>query len=290
MIAVDKDKIIANIKTHRYPYLIILLVLLFNIPVLKDLVSDWLRDDNYSHGFFIIPISLYLFWRNRRELTFPAPASKLGILLCLFGCLGYIVGSAAIEYFTIRFSLVLIISGIALYYLGTKNFRQVWFAFFFLVFMIPIPAIIYYSATIPMQLLASKITAVLLHFIGVPVLRNGNIIQLPEYALEVAEACSGLRSLVTLLALGALYGYLRLPGKLLPVLLFLFTIPIAIATNIFRIFSTAVGAYAISRQVAEDFLHELSGILVFFTALFLMLIVGTIMTWLRNRFYSSSSS
>ena len=276
-----------HIRSHLYSYIALVAIVLFGFPVLLELVQDWMRDDNYSHGFFIIPISVYLLYRQRAEMSFPARPSRLGIMIFIFGCIGTILGAAASEFFTTRLSLVLMVTGLALYYMGAQNFRKVWFAFFYLVFMIPIPAIIYHSATLPMQLMASKVTVGMLSVIGVPVVRAGNIINLPEYSLEVVEACSGLRSLVTLLALGALYAYLRLPGRVLPVLLFIATVPIAVATNVFRIFVTAIGAYSISRELAEDFLHEISGILVFFTALILMLIVSSVILWIRNRFRSS---
>ncbi|MDH4158304.1 MAG: exosortase/archaeosortase family protein [candidate division Zixibacteria bacterium] len=274
--------IVDHIKTHLYPYIILATAVLCSIPILKDLIGDWIRDDNYSHGFFIIPIAVYIFYRRRNDLSLPARPSAWGMVLFVLGCVGVIFGIAAGEFFTTRFSLVIVISGLALYYLGTANFRKVWFAFFFLLFMIPIPAVIYYSATLPMQLFGSGITNDFLQFLGVPSFRQGNIIFLPEYTLEVSEACSGLRSLVTLLALGALYGYAFLPGKVAPVILFICTVPIAIATNIFRLVFTALGAYAVSTELAEDFLHEISGLLVFVSALVLMVILGAILKWARR--------
>ena len=143
--------------------------------------------------------------------------------------------------------------------------------------MIPVPATIYYSATLPMQLFASKITNNLLHIIGVPSVRQGNIIFLPEYTLEVVEACSGLRSLVSLMALAGLYAYLTLKGKVKPMILFFAAIPIAIAANILRLLITAVGAYAISTRLADDFLHEISGLIVFLSALIAMIALGAIL-------------
>ena len=244
-----------------------------------ELVGDWFRDGNYSHGFLVIPISIFLFYRLRKDLVFPAPTCRTGLVLFIFGSVGLIFGVAATEFFTTRLSLVLAVSGLALYYLGNVNFKKVWFAFFF---MIPIPAVIYYSATMPMQLFASKTTSSILQIIGVPSYREGNIIYLPAYTLEVSEACSGLRSLATLMALSALLGYLTLKGKVRPVILFLSAVPIAIAVNIFRLLFTAVGAYAISPRIAEDFLHELSGILVFVIALLLMIILSGLLKWERN--------
>lgn len=268
-----------HLRTHKYPYILIGVVVIVNITVFTDLISDWSRDGNYSHGFLVIPLAIFLYWRRRKELIFPAKPSRWGMFLTGIGCLGLILGIAASEYFTTRSSLILIITGISLSYLGNQNFRKVWFAFVFLLFMIPIPAVIYYSATLPMQLFASKITGQILHMIGVPSVRQGNIIYLPQYTLEVVEACSGLRSLVSLLALSGLYGYLTLPGKVRPVVLFLGAIPIAIAINIFRLVLTSVGAYFISTKVADSFLHQISGLLVFMVALLLLIVLGAILKW-----------
>jgi exosortase len=279
----ESEKLIAHVKKHLYPYVLLTIVVLFNITVIGDLISDWYHDGNYSHGFLIIPISIYLFYRQSKQFTFPAKPAKAGLALLVVGCVGLIFGIAATEYFTTRFSLVLIVTSVAWYYLGASNFRKTWFAFFFLLFMIPIPAIIYYSATAPMQLFASKVTHALLQVVGVPALLQGNIIILPDYRLEVAEACSGLRSLVTLMALTSLYGYLRLPGKVVPVILFLATFPIAIATNIFRVVITGLGAYTISTGLAESFLHEVSGAMVFISALILVIILGAILQWAKKR-------
>jgi exosortase len=266
-----------HIRQHFLPYLLLCLWVMLNIATLLGLVDDWYHDGNYSHGFLIIPIAIYLFYKKRGEIALPAQPSKLGLAVFIIACLGLIFGAAAKEFFTTRFSLALGITGISMYYLGWENFRKVWFAFFFMLFMIPLPATIYYSATLPMQLFATKITHVILKLVGIPALRQGNIIYLPNYALEVAEACSGLRSLVTLLALGALIGYLTLPGKVKPLILFISAVPIAIALNIFRLVFTAVGAYAISTKLAENFLHELSGIIVFFLALVIMLLFASLL-------------
>lgn len=273
---------VRHIESHWKPYTLLLIILLFNFPAITDLVSDWARDDNYSHGFLIVPISIWLFWRRRTELEFPTRPAWQGGALFVFGCLGLIVATAASEYFTTRVSLILIISGMACFYLGWANFKKVWFSFVFLLFMVPIPAIIYHSATLPMQLFATHVTASILELLGVPCIRQGNVIQLPNYSLEVIEACSGLRSLVTLMALGALYAYLSLQGKVRQWMLFLATIPIAIVTNIVRILVTAIAAYAISTEVAESFLHDLSGLLVFVVALILTLLLGAALKWRRK--------
>jgi len=283
---ISRTAIQDNIVKHKFVYILTFLIFLFNIKEFIELVSDWYRDDNYSHGFLIIPVSIYLFYRQRTKLKFPAIPNKWGLLLFIFGCLGLILGVAASEDFTTRFAIVFMLTSLSLYYLGYENFRKVWFCFFFLLFMIPIPATIYYSATLPLQLMATKVSVIMLKIIGVPVVRDGNIIHLPDYSMEVVEACSGIRSLMALMSLSALYSYFKMPGNVLPVILFFSAIPIAIITNIFRIFVTAIGAYAISKTLAEDFLHEISGMLIFVTALIIIVILGSILKWIRNRFQS----
>lgn len=280
----------SNIDQFKLLYISIAAVTLLNVGLLYDLVKDWIRDDNYSHGFFIIPLSIYIIYKKKDELEFPAAKSTKGLVLFILGCLGLIVATAASEYFTSRISFIMMISGISMYFIGEANFKKLWFAFVFLIFMVPVPAIIYYAATLPMQLFATKATVFLLDTIGVPVARNGNIIMLPRYQLEVVEACSGLRSLVTLLALSSLYAYFYMKGKTVSTILFFSAIPIAIVANVFRIFVTAIAAYAISEELAENFLHDLSGFLVFFIALILIIIWSGILRLIQKRLTKSSPS
>jgi exosortase len=272
-----------HIVRHKYPYALLALTTLLNLHVWLDLIQDWWLDGNYSHGFLVVPISIWILHRCRKELVFPAETSRLGIALVVAGSIGLVLGIAASEFFITRVSLTMQITGISLAYLGVANFKKVWFAFFFLLFMIPIPSVIYYQATLPMQMLSTKATAFLLQVLGMPAVRQGNIIHLPGYSLEVIEACSGLRSLVTLLALGALYSWLYIEGRVRPILLTLAMIPIAIAANVFRILVTAIGAYTISRDLADTFLHEISGLLVFISALIMMMILGAILKWPGKR-------
>jgi len=280
---IDWSAIRKHILRHKYPYALLALTSLLNFHVWGDLIRDWIQDGNYSHGFLVVPIAIYILSRRRHELHWPAETSRLGVAMVAAGSIGLILGIAASEFFVTRMSLILQITGIGLAHYGRSNFRRVWFAFFFLLFMVPVPAVIYYQATLPMQLLASKITTAVLQLLGVPAIRQGNIIHLPGYSLEVLEACSGLRSLVTLLALGALYSWHYLSGRVRPVILTLAMIPIAMTANVFRILVTAIGAYTISKDLADTFLHEISGLLVFFSALVMLLILGAILKWTEKR-------
>ncbi|MDD4051381.1 MAG: exosortase/archaeosortase family protein [candidate division Zixibacteria bacterium] len=260
------------------PAVFILLVILY-APVIIGLVGEWYHDDNYSHGFLIPLISGYLIWRKRARLKeLINPSGDIGgMALVLLGMAMFVLANAAAEYFTLRVSLVITMFGLVWYLLGRKVATATWFEILFLMFMIPLPYVLYYSMTFPMQLLATKVTVKLLNLIGMTAIRQGNIIHLPGYSLEVAEACSGLRSLISLLALGAVYARLTQKGLPRQIILFLSTIPIAVAANIFRVFFTAVGAYTISRELAEDFLHTLSGMMVFVVAFIMLFIFGAIL-------------
>jgi exosortase len=260
------------------PAAFFLLVLLYT-PVIIGLAGEWYHDDNYSHGFLIPLISGYLIWKKRARLKeLLNPSGDIGgVVLILLGMAMFILANAAAEYFTLRISLVLTLFGLVWYLLGRKAATAVWFEIFFLLFMIPLPYVLYYSLTFPMQLFATKVTVKLLNVIGMTAVRQGNIIHLPGYSLEVAEACSGLRSLISLLALGAIYARLTQKGLPRQVILFLATIPIAVAANIFRVFFTAVGAYTISKELAEDFLHTLSGLMVFVVAFIMLFLFGAIL-------------
>jgi len=271
---------------YYQPLILIGLSFAFYWPVFSDMVSDWYYDQNYSHGFLIPPLAIFLFYRASRKFSEPKPSGKAGLALIAVAMIIMILGTAGAEYFTSRFSYVILLSGIALISIGWHNFRRAWFAFFFLLFMIPIPNIIYTTLTIPMQLFASKTTVTLLHAASVPSELNGNMIFLPGYPLEVSEACSGLRSLFSLLALSVLIGYLSMK-RFWPILvLVVVTFPIAMAANVFRIFMTAVLAYAVSPAIAEGFLHSLSGLVVFLVALALILFMRGAILWTASKLHS----
>jgi len=257
------------------------IVIAIYFQVVIEMVTQWWDDSNYSHGFLIPIVSGYLIWQKKESLVnILHKKSNLGLIVIIFGSIIYIIGTAAAEFFTARFSFVLIIFGITLFYFGKKFMKELWFPILFLLFMIPIPYVIYYSVTFPMQLLSSQMASSFLQLIDLPVLRQGNIINLPNYTLEVAEACSGLRSLMTLSALGAAMAYMIQKTTSGGVFLFLLSVPIAIGANVFRIIITALGAYFISPKLAEGFLHEISGLVVFLVGFISLGMAGTIINWI----------
>ncbi len=263
---------------RKYIYLIAALLALVYLPTLIDLIVDWSTDGNYSHGFLVPIISGYLIWRKRKELAgLEKSPDKIGLAVVIFGMILFILGNGASEYFTVRFSLVVIIFGLVLYLFGRRIIRMTWFEIIFLFFMVPIPYVIYFSATFPMQLLASKVTVSILKFVGMAVVRQGNIIHLPNHSLEVAEACSGMRSLISLLALGAIYAYLTQKRLSAKVILFLSTIPIAVAGNIFRVLLTSIIVYTSDINVTEGATHFVMGASVFIIAFILLFIFGAVL-------------
>lgn len=272
-------RIITLKQKIRPEILVISLVLLgIYLPVFIELVSDWERDPNYSHGFLVPLVSLFLLWKKRKELSqIHTKVSPLGLGIIAGGLFLLLVGTAGAEYFTVRLSFVLLLFGLVWYFGGARMAKTSSVPIWYLVLAIPVPYVIYFAVAFPLQIWATKITALLLHFLGMPSIRQGNVIHLPNYSLEVVEACSGLRSLVSLLALSGVYAYLTQKTKLKKLILFLSAVPIALVANIFRISMTALGAYLISPKMAEDFLHELSGLVVFIVSFICLFISGEIL-------------
>lgn len=266
-----------------WPTVLFLLTFLLYAPVLKQLVLQWWSDPDYAHGFFVPLFSGYVFWQQRaRWINSEVAPSNFGFLVMLFGVVLLLGGSLGAELFTSRFSLLVLLAGMLLFLGGWERLRSVSFPLGFLIFMIPLPAIIYNQITFPLQLLASRVATSWLEFIQVPVFREGNILNLPNYSLEVVEACSGVRSLMTLISLAVAYGYLadRRPWVrfALPVLM----IPIAIISNATRIVGTGFLTYHFGPQAAQGFFHEFSGWIIFVVALILMIVCHMILRRIGN--------
>jgi exosortase len=251
-------------------------------PVLSHLVGQWSHDPNYSHGFFVPAFSLYLLWQDRARLnSLPLEPSWSGLLVLGLAIAVLMAGVLGAELFLSRSSLLIAMGGLVVLLYGWNHLRAVMFPWLFLLFMIPIPTIVFNQITFPLQLLASKAAAVTLPLFGVPVLREGNVIQLPAMALEVAEACSGIRSLMSLATLAVIYGYLLEPRKLLRMVLALASVPIAVIANSFRIVGTGLLVQYWDPEKAEGFFHAFSGWLIFVVSLALLLLLhrGLQMIW-----------
>jgi exosortase len=254
-----------------WPAITLALLVFLYAPVLRGLAVQWTTDPDYSYGFFVPVFSGYILWRHRgRLLGRETRPSNFGLLVMIGAICLLFLGSIGAELFTTRFSLLVLLSGMILFLLGWEVLRMVSFPLGFLIFMIPIPAIIYNQITFPMQLLASRLASSWLELVQVPVLRNGNILVLSSYSLEVVEACSGVRSLMTLISLAVAYGYLAESRRWVRCTLALLMVPTAIVTNAIRVTIAGILAHKFGPATAEGFVHLFSGWLVFLSALVLL--------------------
>jgi exosortase len=259
-------------------------------PTWWSMAQDWWTDPNYSHGLLVVPASAYFLWRDRSRWLAATPrVSGVGLALFAGAALLYLVGTAAAENFSVRVAAVGGVGALALGLLGWRFMAAAWFAFVFLFFAVPWPYIIYYQLTFPLQLFSTKAACGILDLFGITFSRQGNIIHLPGYSLEVVEACSGVRSLLSLTTLGAAYAYLTQSGRFRPWLLFALSGPIALAANILRLVLTALGVYVWGPAVADKLLHELGGFLVFAIALVALIIAGSVIEWVHRKSPSVSS-
>ena len=249
------------------------LVVALYASVIQGLVTQWWSDSDYSHGFLVPIFSGYVLWNQReRWMKSKIKPSNLGLLVML-GAVGLLlVGSLGAELFTSRFSLLILIAGMILFLGGWDLLRAVSFPLSFLILMIPFPVIVYNQITFPLQLIASRLATSGLQLIQVPVLREGNVLILPNYSLEVVEACSGIRSLMTLITLAVAYGYLVEPRRWVRYLLVILMVPIAILSNAIRVIGAGVLTYHFGPKAAEGFVHEFTGWVIFLVALILMFI------------------
>ena len=235
--------------------------------VLRELAFDWWNNPDYSHGLLLPFVTLYLIWQKKEKLAgSPAAPSKFGLMVML-GSLGLLfAGHLGAEFFISRVSLLLFLGGLVLFFFGWKHLRMVSFPLGLLFLAIPLPAVIFYQLTFPLQLIASQLATFFLETSMVPVLREGNVIVLPNITLEVVEACSGIRSLFSLMTLTILYGYFMEGRTSFRLILIGMTVPLALFTNGLRITGTGILTQYVNPAAAEGFFHSFSGWIVFLIA------------------------
>jgi exosortase A len=251
--------------------------------VVKYLVSDWINLPDFSHGFLIPIVSMYFVYERRKQFSALSPSSNwAGLGLIIFGIALLLLGNLATEYFTMRFSMLVVFGGVILFLLGNDFFKTLLFPIIFLIFMIPIPSILMDRITFPMQLFASKVAANTLYLVGIPILREGNVMLLANTSLEVAEACSGIRSLISLLALSIVFAYLSQKETWKRILLVLSTFPIAIIANAARVSGTGILAHRYGDKVAQGFFHGFSGWILFVVAFVSLFLLGALLSRIKK--------
>lgn len=259
--------------------------------ILRGLVGQWWEDPNYSHGFFIPLFSGWLIWKRRDALRRIAPAPTwTGLGIVLLAMIALLLGVLGAENFLSRISLLTLAAGLLIQFRGWAFFRQVLLPWAVLFLMIPLPSIILNEISMPLQLLASRLGSSLIALVGVPVVREGNVIQLPSLTLDVAEACSGLRSLVTLVTIGVIYGYVYEPRAVQRLFLILSAFPIAIAANAFRIMIAGLLGEFWNPDKVEGFLHTFSGVVVFALSLALLMLLHSVFGRVYRRARSSGEA
>jgi exosortase len=256
-----------------------------------ELVSDWYADPDYSHGFIVPVVFLWLLWERRKALqTCPLAPQGWALGIVALGILQLYVGRLGAEYFVAHTSLLVMLAGIALYLFGWPLLRKVAFPVAWLLFMIPLPAILFYAITFPMQLLASRMASRFLDLLSVTNLREGNVIYLPHFSMGVAQACSGITSLITLLAFTVFLGYfLRLRLWTCWVLI-ASAVPVALVTNATRIAGAGLIGNYYGAQWAEGFFHAFEGWVLFLVAALIIGGLGVSLRKLERRRISGAAS
>ena len=265
--AVEQKNPVALLWPRAAGWLLVLLVAWLYHSILYRLAVQWWGDPNFSHGFFVPAFSVFVLWQSRNRLTkVRISPSWTGLPIVILALIMLVFGELGVELFTSRSSFIILLAGLIILFRGWPLFRAVLFPWAFLFLMVPLPAIILQHFTFPLQILASKLATWSLQAVGIPALREGNQIYLPHITLDVAEACSGIRSLVSLITLAIIYGYLMDDRKSVRVALVCAAVPIAITANVFRIFVTGlVGQW--NPDLAKGFYHEFQGWLIFLAAL-----------------------
>lgn len=256
--------------------------------ILWRLVENWWQDPNFSHGFFVPAFAGYVIWERRRKLSsLPVIASWWGLTIIAASLAVLIVGVTGAELFLSRSSLLFLLAGLVVYFLGWRYFRELLFPWACLFLMIPIPAIIFNQIAFPLQLLASRFASWVLALMNVPVLREGNLLQLPAMTLEVVQACSGIRSLVSLATLAVIYGYFMESRLSRRVVLVLAAAPIAILANGSRVVGTGLLVHYWDPGRAEGFFHMFEGWVIFVLSLAMLFSLHGLMNlthrWHRRR-------
>lgn len=257
------------------------------VPQMISMVENWWNDPNYSHGFLVPLVSLGLIYRRRTQLKRVAAGPEpWGLIFIGMGLFLLLVGQLGHEFYLQRISLIPVLWGLTLLNWGWKFALRVIFPFAYLALMVPLPYILYDAVAFPLRLVAASIAGWFFEILGIPVLVEGNVLHLPYIVLNVVDACSGIRSLISLLAVGVIMAYMVLPNRLLKIVLVLFVIPVAVFTNALRVVAGGIMAKYYGPQALEGTVHDFTGWLVFMAA---FAILGGI-TWLFNRLAGSEEA
>lgn len=280
---VSSSRAISNSTIITFFWLALLLVICY-APVLNLLILDWSTNEDMGHGFFVPLIAAYIAWQNKHRLkSAPMRPNYAGLAIIVFAALQLYIATLGAELFLARTAFVFSLTGIILYLGGAHNLKVLSFPLFLLLFMIPIPAIIYNQITFPLQLFASRVAESVLSAMNIPVLREGNILELANQKLSVVEACSGIRSLLSLGFLSLVYAYFFDNKVWMRAALLIATVPIAIVANASRVTLTGI-LTEYKPEYAEGFFHSAQGWLIFMVALVILVVVHKAINLIHERY------
>lgn len=260
------------------------LLILCYAPILYRMGAQWATDENMGHGFFVPVVAGYIAWQRRNILAhIPMRPNAWGLVLVVWAACQAVIATLGAELFTARLSFVIALVGVILYLGGTQWIKALSFPLLLLLFMIPIPAIIYAALTLKLQMLASQLGEVMIGWMGIPVLRAGNTLQLPSQTLDIAEACSGIRSLLSLGFLSLVYAYFMDKRVWMRWALLVATVPIAIGANGVRVALTGLLS-EVNPQLAQGAYHETEGYIVFIVALIALIATHRLLSFAARKF------
>lgn len=259
--------------------LIALLGLAAYYPTFKWMIDRYeMKGSHYSHGYLIPVVSLFLAWKKREVLkSLPLSSSKAGAFLLVLGLGLHLVALQFEIHFISGFSFIISLSGLLLFLTGSQITKALLFPLFFLIFMIPLPSVLIIYTSVKLKIMAAYLAAKAVSLMGLPAQATGSIIHLPQTEVVVGDPCSGMRSLLSLLALGALFAYLLPLSYPRRFLMFVSTIPIALISNLFRIMIILFIAHTYGLEVATGKYHQVYGLLVFVMAFIGLAMVGKLL-------------
>ena len=248
--------------------LIILSFVIVFVPTFFRLATIGWKSANYTHAYFILPISLFLIWLKRKDIVETEEVSTSGIILFVIGILIYLFSSISAFMFLEAISFVVVMWAVFKLRVTKESFKHLVFPLTYLVFLIPPPRIVIDLITFPLKHISAVYSFHLLKLLNLPVELRGVILQVADNEMFIADACSGFRSIVTLLSLGAVFAYFQDATNKKKWIIFLSVVPLAIFANVTRISLTGILSYNYGSKFAEGFFHQFSGIVLFVITVF----------------------
>ncbi len=258
------------------------LLLLCYAPILYRMAAQWATDEDMGHGFFVPVVAGFIAWQRRQTLlSIPRQPNGWGLALVIFAGFQALAASLGAELFTARLAFVIALFGVILYLGGKGWIKELLLPLLLMLFMIPIPQIVYAGLTLRLQMLASQLGETLIGWMGIPVIRTGNLLELPSQTLDIVDACSGIRSLLSLLFLSQVYAYFTEKRTWMRWALLVATVPIAIAANGIRVATTGLLS-EVNTKLAQGAYHEVEGYIVFAVALVALLVAHRVLIFVAK--------